>query len=1604
MDSTTLVLAVDSSQVNSAAAALDKMGVSGGRAETASTTLTRASAEQGKVLAGVLVPAAGKAAASVSDLASASKAIGAAPTSGINSTAAALSGEAVQAGKAALAFKDLAAAQAVLGARAARQIAAASGLNTLATEAVTAKKAVVDLSAASTTLGASSFERATTSLKATAAAALEAARSVIQLRDAEARTGSLATATTSLGAGGAAPAAASAGDAAAINALTSAAARADAQASTLANTLSRDLAAGATRAKASVADLSSATTSLGAASFVNFDKVTTSLGATATKAAEATREVNALEAATARLGSLQNVGTSRGAAVGPTVQTGGLRGAFANADAEERARRQQDPRLAAAPIASTTAAAGAAAGKAAGQFDTLGKSAKLAAFQQQQLGFQLHDFFVQVSSGGSPLTAFIQQGSQLSGTFGGAGNAFRALTSLITPMRLAMLGAAAAVGGLAVVLSRAESAARDLNTVQAQLAGTGRRDLFGTADLKAFIDQLAQAPGVTRETATAIVSEISKAHDIGAGLFRDLAGAAADYAKATGTDVPTAAKTLARAFSDPEKGARQLDDALGALSASQLLQIDRMVRQGNVAGAQRVLFDALQNSIRGLNDNAMTPLQRATNDLGNAWERAMQSLDKSQGLRTLNELLAKTVGFVAFLVNNADKLGGLGNAAVSLIPGAGLPLAAANAIKAQLTGAPNKNPTASGRVGGVDAPAAQGASAALAAEANASQSATKRALELASAYKSQASEVAALTDKRKVFVAELAKATKAKDPELAKAFKESIAGVDERIASIKKRGAGAGAGEAAQVLRAELQQDLKTLQDALAEERDAVQFHNRFLQGEFQAGNLSVREFYADKIATIEAATEREVATLEAERKRLEQYQRQTKDPSEKVQAQTRIDDIGRDEEKLRRDASNAVKLANQEQSASYKQLSEQVANYRANLLQLQGDEVGAARIRAEQQQGAFEVLARQSQGTDKPITVREVADNRQALANEIALTEAKRQTSLINERLEIEEERIALAQRTGALSENAALAAVGEARAKVVASLEAQLAVQEKIAETSKDSALLLNVERTRLEIDKLKDALDPLKEKFDNMFKDAGSSAIASFLNGEKTGKEALKDFGKSIATTINNNLAKELSDTLFSKGGIFGEAGSLFAGIFGGKKGAADAAKPALDTSAVSSSLTSLKTTGIDPTTSALTRLAQAADAAASSVGKGGASGAGLLSNNAATTLANSQPGDPLDNLIRNQGGFGTIPSGEQATLDLFKDAKDASAESARTTEEFGKSVTSAGGDVLKLALSATKGGSALSLLPSIISAISTAASASAAGGSGGGGIFGSILGLFSGGGGYSAADQAGLDALIATFHTGGVVGGPAAMKAVSPAIFAGAAKYHTGGTVLGGKAVPGLTSDEVPAILLKNEEVLTANDPRHRANIAPALLRQIEGGTVLNVLASAFGGEARAPSAAAGWPAAEAPIASPVAQLLRHDQQTREMSPLTRYLMGSPDTVKSLISELREESDFESVTKLRELHVAGNREYGGPVSSNSLYRVNERGPELLTVSGKQYLMTGSQSGAVTPNGGQGKGGDTHLHIAVTPPAGGDRASALQWGATAGRQIERANRRNG
>jgi lambda family phage tail tape measure protein len=98
-------------------------------------------------------------------------------------------------------------------------------------------------------------------------------------------------------------------------------------------------------------------------------------------------------------------------------------------------------------------------------------------------------------------------------------------------------------------------------------------------------------------------------------------------------------------------------------------------------------------------------------------------------------------------------------------------------------------------------------------------------------------------------------------------------------------------------------------------------------------------------------------------------------------------------------------------------------------------------------------------------------------------------------------------------------------------------------------------------------------------------------------------------------------------------------------------------------------------------------------------------------------------------------------------------------------------------------------------------------------------------------------------------------------------------------------------------------------------------------------------------------------------------------------------------------------------SGYRASGGPVAANSLYEVNELGPELYNEGGRSFLMTGANGGSVTPltPGGRpalaamsgGSGGNTYNFPVVVSvqTTGGDGAIPQEASNQLGKSIQQA-----
>lgn len=110
----------------------------------------------------------------------------------------------------------------------------------------------------------------------------------------------------------------------------------------------------------------------------------------------------------------------------------------------------------------------------------------------------------------------------------------------------------------------------------------------------------------------------------------------------------------------------------------------------------------------------------------------------------------------------------------------------------------------------------------------------------------------------------------------------------------------------------------------------------------------------------------------------------------------------------------------------------------------------------------------------------------------------------------------------------------------------------------------------------------------------------------------------------------------------------------------------------------------------------------------------------------------------------------------------------------------------------------------------------------------------------------------------------------------------------------------------------------------------------------------------------------------------------------------NSISSAISSSSGGGDFGSFLASLLGSFGGSRAGGGDVQAGKLYRVNERGPELLNLAGRQYLMMGSQGGSVTPHADAAPTRTQNFNITIAPPAGMTQQTSAQFARDAARQI--------
>ncbi|MGA0610569.1 phage tail length tape measure family protein [Caldimonas sp. KR1-144] len=257
------------------------------------------------------------------------------------------------------------------------------------------------------------------------------------------------------------------------------------------------------------------------------------------------------------------------------------------------------------------------------QYQRTAVSAGQTAQAYRQLPAQITDVATSLASGSPAWMVAIQQGGQIKDSFGGIGPAFRAVSSLVTPMTAALTAAAIAVGVLGAAFVQIE---RENQAYNVAIQATGNFAGATRGRIEELAEEATKASGITKGAARDVATQMVQSGRLGIDTIANLTRSVESYGLITGQTTDKAGQELTKLFEKPSEAAKQLNQQLHFLSLEQLRYIQQLDEQGRREEAQLELSKRLADRIDGLANESLGTLQRAWRTVANIAKNAWDSM------------------------------------------------------------------------------------------------------------------------------------------------------------------------------------------------------------------------------------------------------------------------------------------------------------------------------------------------------------------------------------------------------------------------------------------------------------------------------------------------------------------------------------------------------------------------------------------------------------------------------------------------------------------------------------------------------------------------------------------------------------------------------------------------------------------------------------------------------------------------------------------------------------------------------------------------------------------------------------------------------------------
>jgi hypothetical protein len=240
------------------------------------------------------------------------------------------------------------------------------------------------------------------------------------------------------------------------------------------------------------------------------------------------------------------------------------------------------------------------------------------------------------------------------------------------------------------VVTRTIDAERSLNRLNTTLKTTGFAAGITSKEIEGLVEELKQSTPFDDDEIRKGIASLLRFRDVQGEVFREAARLAPDLAVAIDTDVVSAFQRMGRALQDPETGLRGLRDAGVKLSEQQIELAKRLKNTGDLAGAQRLVIDALRKSVGGAAAGENIGLFGATKSLSKAWDDLLKALGKRLTAGDEESVIGKITRDIRLLAKTISESKILESLVAFATFGKAVPKSEPNfgAVKGQIRGAP----------------------------------------------------------------------------------------------------------------------------------------------------------------------------------------------------------------------------------------------------------------------------------------------------------------------------------------------------------------------------------------------------------------------------------------------------------------------------------------------------------------------------------------------------------------------------------------------------------------------------------------------------------------------------------------------------------------------------------------------------------------------------------------------------------------------------------------------------------------------------------------------------------------------------------------------------